>query len=163
MPDYWVGTDGLIDASSRGYAFDLIPQFWPFLLQKAEDGNIASPIRVYKELTDETYGALRDWAVENRDSGFFVEASEKVQRAFTKIADHVLTQQYKAEQAQKFLDGADPWLIAHAKTEGGLVVTNEIVAGLGAKKPKIPNLCNKFGVGAPIHIYEMARRLKFKP
>lgn len=78
MPDYWVDTDGLIDASNRGYAFDLIPQFWDFLLQKAEAGHIASPIMVYKELTYETYGALRDWAVEHRDSGFFVEASEKV-------------------------------------------------------------------------------------
>ena len=163
MPDYWVDTDGLIAANNHGYAFDLVPQFWGFLVQMAKAGNIASPIRVYGELTEETYGPLRDWAVENRDIGFFIEASEKVQRTFTKIADHVLTQQYKTEHAQKFLDGADPWLIAHAKTEGGLVVTNETVGQAGAKKPKIPNICNKFGVGAPIQIYEMARRLKFKP
>lgn len=162
MARFWVDSDGLIESSNHGYAFDLVPQFWDFLVAEAEADHLTCPMKVYEELTNETYGPLRDWAVANRDSALFIEPSEEAQKVFQEVADHVWAD-YSTEHAEKFLEGADPWLIAHAKAEGGLIVTHETIGNLGAKKVKIPNICNDFGLKPPINIYELARRLAFKP
>ena len=161
MVEFWVDTDGLIEANNRGYAFDLVPGFWPFLVEQAEAGRIACPITVYAELTDETHGPLRDWAVKHRNSPLFVEPSEAVQRACTVVGDHVKAK-YEPFYYAPFLSGADPWLIAHLKTDGGLIVTNETLKGPNAKNVKIPNVCDELGLSPPIPLYEMARRLGFK-
>ena len=42
------------------------------------------------------------------------------------------------------VDGADPWLIAHALEGGGVVVTHELFSN--GYDPKIPNVCEHFGV-----------------
>jgi len=159
--EFWVDTAGLIEASNRGYAFDLVPGFWPFLVEQAKAGRIACPITVYTELTDETYGPLRDWAVTHRDTPLFVNPNEAVQRTCTVVGDHVRGK-YEPFYYAPFLAGADPWLIAHVKTDGGVIVTNEILKGLKAKKVKIPNVCDELGLPPPIELYEMARRLGFK-
>ena len=44
------------------------------------------------------------------------------------------------------LKGADAWLVAYASVLGGSVVTGETEVGIGAKKVKIPNLCQEFHV-----------------
>ena len=128
---------------------------------QAAAGRIRSPITVISELHDETWGELHDWVGERRDSGLFVEPSRDVQAVFNRIADFVWAN-YPPEHAAHFLDGADPWLVAHAKAEGGLVVTHEIPKGLGALTPKIPNVCKEFGLDDPIGVYEMIRRLGFR-
>jgi len=156
-----VDTDGLIEANNHGYAFDLIPGFWDFLAEQAEAGHISCPVKVYNELTDETYGPLRDWAIKHRNTALFTEPSEKVQTALTGVADHVrLT--YQAQYYTPFLAGADPWLVAHLRADGGLIVTNETLIGINAKKVKIPNVCSELKLDAPITLYEMARRLGWK-
>jgi hypothetical protein len=54
--------------------------------------------------------------------------------------------EYTEPHRSHFLAVADPWLIAKAKTLGATVVTHEVLAPLGSKKVKIPNICREFGV-----------------
>lgn len=91
-----------------------------------------------------------------KEVGFFIEPDPLVQSIFRQVADYV-NENYEQYQASEFLDGADPWLIAHTKAYGGRVVTFEISAPT-SKKPKIPDVGEKFDVKC-LNVYKMAREL----
>ncbi len=157
MPNFWLDADSLIRAKNGPYAFDIAPGFWTFLEQKAAEGIIASSVTVYKEFED--YGAeddLLQWAKQQKDAGFFIAPDSFVQTVFRQIADYV-NNTYPQYQASEFLDGADPWIIAHAKVYGGRVVTFETAAP-STKKPKIPDVGHQFEVNC-LNVYQMAREL----
>lgn len=155
MPDYWLDSDSLIDSSKRFYHPDIVPGFWTFVEQKADEGVIASCLRVYEELQN-VQDELSKWATKVNARGFFVAPDPSVQAAFGEIADHVKNN-YSDHNASEFLDGADPWLIAHARVHGGEIVTQEVSAPHG-KKPKVPDVGAKFGVKT-LTIWQLLRRL----
>jgi Domain of unknown function (DUF4411) len=140
---FWLDADVLIQAN-RFYPSDIFPDFWTLLINQNPLQTIKSPHEVLGELTG--YGdELTDWAKDQRNASFFIEPDGSVQATFTKIADHV-NDYYLMPQAKEFLDGADPWVIAHAKCDLGTVVTWERKGGAGSKKVKIPNICDVFEV-----------------
>lgn len=157
MPDFWLDTDSLIRAKNGPYGFDIAPGFWTFLEQKASEGIIASSVTVYGELEHGAEDDLLQWAKQQKDVGFFVDADPLVQAAFRQIADYV-NNTYPQHQASEFLNGADPWIIAHAKAYGGRVVTFEKGAP-NSKRPKIPDICQQFRMEDCLNLYEMAREL----
>ena len=160
MPDYWLDSDALMRPKDGPYSFQLVPQFWRFIEERAAQGVIASSVLVYREICKaHESDPLRAWAEARPGPPLFREPSEAVQRCLGQIADFV-NANYRPEFAAKFLGGADPWLIAHAKTEGGKVVTFEALVGPNAKEPKIPNVCRAFGVSDSINTYQMLIELK---
>lgn len=88
----------------------------------------------------------------------FIGPTEAVQTFSPQIADFV-TKTYKAQQAKFFLEDADPWVIAHAKIENAIVVTQETLVPSVSSQVKIPNICNQFGVKW-IDLYALLRELK---
>ncbi len=62
------------------------------------------------------------------------------------IADFVDASYPRSDRKAEFLKGADPWVIAHAKTSGATVVTGEVVVSDNSTHVKIPNVCNNFSV-----------------
>ncbi len=147
MPDFWIDTDSFIRAKNEAYGFDLAPGFWKFIDQKVAEGIIASSTWVYHEIVDEGTDDLAGWARQRETSGLFIEPNEAVQLQFKKIAEYV-NDHYKPHKAQEFLAHADPWLIAHAKTSGGKVVTFECRADPNSTSPKvkIPDVADAFDV-----------------
>ncbi len=156
MPDFWLDTDSFITPKNGPYGFDIAPGFWTFLEEKADEGVIASSRLVYEELHNGAEDELRQWAEARRDSDLFIEPDAQVQAALQEIADYVNVR-YPLHQAAGFLDGADPWIIAHAKAHGGRVVTFEVRAP-HSNKPKIPDVCDRFGL-LTLKIYEVLREL----
>ena len=156
MPEFWLDTDSFIAPRNGPYGFDIAPGFWSFLEQKANEGIIASSRLVYDELHDGAEDDLRAWADTRKDCGFFVETDEQVQAAYHRIADYV-NANYPLHQAAKFLEDADPWIIAHANAHGGKVVTFEVSAP-NSQKPKIPDVGRAFGVET-VNLYEVLREL----
>jgi hypothetical protein len=141
---YWLDADVLIQAKNSYYAFDIVPSFWGALQQGVNDGLVLSPMMVHDELMrggDE----LTNWAKGMKGSGLFQDADKKVQAFVGKIADYV-GKNFEAPKAKLFLEGADPWVISSAHISGGTVVTHESLGGIGCKRVKIPNVCDKFGV-----------------
>ncbi|MCB0596496.1 MAG: DUF4411 family protein [Lewinellaceae bacterium] len=61
-------------------------------------------------------------------------------------------------EANDFLSGADPWVIAQAKVEGAKVITMEKLVGSESKKVKIPNICIEFDVEW-LSTYQLLRAL----
>ncbi len=153
MPEYWLDSNAYMESQKRYYAFDIAPGFWRLLEEQARAGIIASPTLVFDELVrgdDDLVG----WARSLR-AILFIDPDEAVQRSFVEVADYV--QQTYSMNGRDFLSGADPWLIAHAKAHGGVVVTMEVRAPT-SRRPKIPDVCDHFGV-TTMNLFEMLRRL----
>lgn len=81
-----------------------------------------------------------------------------MQEAYRDVVAHVV-QRYPDNQARRrFLDRADPWVIAHAIAEGGAVVTLEMRDPEISQQVKIPNVCDQLNVRS-INTYQMLREL----
>ena len=157
MPAFWLDANVFITPNRlEYYSFELAPTFWQLLEQKANDGILASPTRVYDELVRRG-DDLAKWAKARQNTSLFVEPDQSVQKAFTAVADYVMNN-YQYHRAEEFLGGADPWVIAHAMVDNAKVVTYETKRSLIAQEPKIPNVCQAFEV-IPITLFEMFREL----
>ena len=98
------------------------------------------------------------WVRKRKEGPLFESANEEIQIFFRRIADHV-QKNYEPAHAAYFLGGADPWVIAHAKVSNAILVTNEKRVSPGAKKVKIPNICDVFNV-VPYKLDDLFRDLK---
>lgn len=156
MPEYWLDADSLIETNKGPYSFDIVPSFWVFLEEQIAKGVIASSIVVYDELEEGDEDDLLLWARKQKKNRLFIEPDAIVQNVFRQIADYI-NENYPQHHASKFLNDADPWLISHAKSYGGRVVTFEKSAPDG-KKPKIPDIGDIFNVKTK-NIYEMVKEL----
>lgn len=140
---FWLDTNVFITSKNAYYPFDLVPAFWSFLDKKVAEGLIAAPRLVYDEL--ESGGDdLATWVKARKTSRLFIDADPTVQATLQQVVNYVAGTYIKAE-SDLFLKGADPWLVAHAKTHGGTVVTLERFEPK-TKKVKIPNVCGHFNV-----------------
>lgn len=157
MVDYWLDSNVFIEGRKGPYDFDIAPRFWDILDELIRDSRISCPILVYDELTD-GQDDLSEWAKERRRAGLFTEPSEAVQRTFRRVAAYV-TQRYPDNQSRRrFMNRADPWVIAHALSQGGSVVTLEEKVMDTSQQVKIPNVCSHFSVTC-INTYQMLREL----
>lgn len=111
---------------------------------------------VYRELAAGG-GELAMWARDRRSSGLFPEPDLAVQDRLVAIAAYA-NSRYPANQSNRFLSGADPWIIAHAAAHGGAVTTLETRVPDNSQKAKIPNVGDQFNVRT-INTYQMLREL----
>jgi hypothetical protein len=96
-------------------------------------------------------------------SDFFISVSPgSQQKVYRQIADYTMEKySQRRPKANAFLSGADGWIIAHAKCDGGTVVSHESRVDRSSMTPKIPNICTQFGVPC-IGLAEMLTKLSFK-
>lgn len=156
MPRYCLDANTFIEAKNGPYGMDIVPAFWSWLDQQFDAGVLYSSMLVCDELTDGN-DDLAEWAKLRKDSGIFVPPNDVVQVVFRQIADHV-NANFPQPQAQAFLEGADPWVIAEAKVGNAIVVTHEILVPPNSSKVKIPNICQHFHVEYR-KVYTMLREL----
>ena len=151
---YWVDADCLIERAKYEYAFDIVPGYWDFLVAMARRNIILSPIMVYQEVR-EGVDALSSWVEEHKET-LFEYADEAVQDRLSDVADYV-RERYPVH-GEGFLNGADPFLIAHAMVQGGRIATGEKPKPQNAQTPRIPNVASHFGIEC-VTVFEMLRKL----
>ena len=161
--EYCIDAGVFITAFRTYYAFDIAPLFWEALITLAENKIITSPIAVYSELM-EGDDELKEWAKNHRDM-LFIDPDSEVVDAYRQIVDFTNNRYDDAHWIRDFLDGADPWVVAQAKSNNLIVVTTE-----GKKSTeeinkatnrfrgriKIPNICDHFGIKC-ISTFELLR------
>lgn len=160
---YLLDANALIQAKNFHYGMDFCPAFWDFIEEKSLDSTIASVDMVYTELTKGD-DDLADWIKNKKnDINFFSVSDSATQNKFGEIVNYISNHRFKETEIVRFLDGADPWLIAKAAIlEEATIVTHEIfVSDPNTKKIKIPNICEQFGVSY-IDPFEMIRALNGK-
>lgn len=157
MADYWLDSNIFIEGKKDPYGFDIAPRFWTLLDELIENVQISCPRQVYDELMD-AQDDLKGWAQNRRASGLFLDPDQRVQEAVRDIAQYVVERYPDNQARRRFLDRADPWVIAHAIAHGGAVVTFESRAPANSQQVKIPNVCHRFDVRC-ITTYQMIREL----
>ena len=142
MP-YLLDANVFMEAKNRYYGFDFCPAFWEWLIVKNSAGIVFSVEKVSDEIVA-GHDELSTWAAQ-RGSEFFLAPDEAVSSAFSDVSIWTTSQGYSQSEVTKFLGGADPFLVSHARAYGHIVVTHERREDL-SKKIKIPNVC--LGLGA---------------
>lgn len=151
---YLLDANTLIDADRRFYKFCFMPGFWDWVERGFQFGTLLSIDLVYEEIlasdSREANTHLREWTKRNR--GFFREIDGDTNETVVHLLQLLKEKesrgapQYASAAIRSFSDGADPYLIAYAKTHGHAVVTNEQSAPRSAKVVKIPDACKLLGV-----------------
>jgi len=156
---YLLDANTYIQAKNHHYQMNVVPGFWQWLDVKFEEGYVASVGMVSTEL--KTYGdELSDW-VRSRSNHFYTESDDATQNKFIEIAQFLAAGDYNEANRDEFLAGADPWLIAKAKTMGATVVSHEAMVPANSKKVKVPNICREFEVSC-IDAFALLRVLEAK-
>jgi hypothetical protein len=118
------------------------PTLWKNFHALVVAGSLISTREVYREIEDGPANELRAWA---NDHKALFPVPTATEAAFVAKIYGVKHFQQNIEQ-QKLLKGghnADPFVIAKAATDGGTVVTMELLKSNAAK---IPNICDHFKV-----------------
>ncbi len=165
---YCLDTNVFIEPSKGWYAFDIAPSFWEALAQWNREGILCSILPVYKEITDhQEENDLVRW-VKQHHKQLFLHPNQETWEVFGEIVN-LVNETYEGYLVESFLNCADPLVIAYAKANRLVVVTEEKKrkeelnsnGKVGGKKIKIPNVCERVGVGW-IGTIEMLRELKFQ-
>jgi len=159
---YLLDTNILVEAHKRYYGFDLCPGFWRALIRQHHDKRIFSIDRVKREIAVGK-DKLTKWTRRSVLKAFFRKTDDPaIIEQFGKMVAWVQSEvQYRSEAKAEFATVADGWLVACAKAEGLIVVTEEVYNQNIQKRVPIPNVCRQFQVEY-INTFEMLRDLEIR-
>lgn len=131
-----------IEPAKKYYAFNLVPKYWDCLCTYAEKGFISSIDKVKNELRRDKQ--LVEWA-NTKFPRWESTRNDDVINEFKNITEQFrLNQHYTVAAKTIFADKAkaDAWIIAYAKINNYVVVTDERWNQEQRKKIPIPNTCD---------------------
>jgi len=165
MPRYWLDASVFITARDTMYGFDINTSFWTWMDQASRNGIVGAPRKVYTEIVDNVKGTddLGRWVKARRKNGLCIEPDSKTIQALKAVSSYVFKEngRYEYPFALDFVRGADPYVIAAAIADGGTIVSQETDRHPLAKRVRIPDVCEQFGVEC-VKVWEMLRNLKVK-
>jgi len=155
-PSYLLDANVFIEAKNRYYGFDIVPVFWEWLDRRQASFDIASTTSIYHELTQGD-DDLSNWAKKRKESDWWLDDTDQAtQSLYAEIVIWVMSQNFTQAAKDKFLNEADPWLIAKARVLGAKVVTHEGFDLNRRNKVTIPVVCHHFNVGY-LNTFELIR------
>ncbi len=156
---YLLDSNVFMQAHRQYYGFDICPGFWRSLVLQHSNKRIFSVDHVKSEIA-RGKDALKNWATTKAPDAFFKKTDDKaVINCFAQLIDWVEKEpQYAPEAKAEFASVADGWVIAHAKTNNLVVVTQEEYAPDAKKKVPMPNVCINFSVEF-VNTFSMLRDL----
>lgn len=156
---YLLDANVLITADRLYYPMDRIPQFWTWVLEQSNIGNIKIPYEIYDEMADGKADDLVRWLKTNKDVILLDEEVDVI------LLQEVIDGGYAEGLNDVELDqiAKDPFLVAYARMK-----SNRCVVTLEQSSPrkqranrKIPDVCNTFGIPC-CDTFQLIRALDFK-
>lgn len=158
---YGLDANVFIEAAKRYYAFDIFPKFWTTLVNLAGNGSIQSIDRVRDELL-KGRDELAQWFQVNFSQATVSTTDSLVIESYSEVMKWALNQaQFLDPAKHNFARGADGWLIAYARQNNCVVVTQERFNPNIKRTIPIPNVCRVFEVRC-IDTFEMLRELRVR-
>lgn len=136
---YCIDTSALIDLWRRYYPRDIFESLWKDLEGLVKDGHLVAPREVHEEIKKQDDDLL-EWSKEHRDM------FEKLTEDQIETVKEILREHPKLIDQEKTSPEADPFLIAQAKCRDWIVITSEHSRSNSNAPPKIPDVCENFGV-----------------
>lgn len=141
---YLLDSDVFITGKNLYYGMELCPGFWEWIDLQHRAKKLFSIEKVKDEIL-EGKDELSEWA-QKRGEDFFLPPDEKLIATLQTTTSWARAGQFKPAAIQKFMAGADLYLIAHAKAHSHTVVTLEEPAPDAKATIKIPTACLALGV-----------------
>jgi len=148
---YLFDTNTIIQMGQRYYPRDIFGELWDYIYQQIDAGSILVTDGVIDELTEKINDQTANRNAWRDDFIQFSENSDQIlhenyQSEFMTLANKCSSDiEYrgncKQQTVSRFLDKADLWLVAIAKSEGFKLVSEESEGSL-----KIPTVCKLEGV-----------------
>lgn len=157
---YLLDANVLIDANRDYYPIGRVGEFWAWLLDRAETGQVKLPQEMYEEV-----GAGNDevaqWVKAHKETLLLQEAVSG------QLVDFVVSNGYASDLTDEEIItvGSDPFLIAYALASDDRVVVTTERSRPSAQRAnrKVPDVCESVGViQKPINTFELIRRLDFR-
>ena len=148
QPKYSIDTSSLLAMMNAGEKYDkeVFRKLWSDFLALCDAGKVVSHIEVRKEIKE---GGIKDQVKWTKDykkifQNYNLPTETEVIRDIGSRGGHFVSflQQQKSKSVH-----ADPWLIAQAKVEGLILISEEAINS----PKKIPQVCIAMGV-KPINI-----------
>jgi len=153
---YLLDSNVFIEAKNRYYGFDIVPAFWEWLDRRQASFEIASITPIYDELAQGD-DDLSNWVKERKDSRWWLGIEgQDVQKSYGEIIAWIMSQDFTQAAKDKFLNEADPWLIAKARVLDVKIVTHEGFDLNRKNKVTIPVVCHYFNVDC-LNTFELIR------
>ena len=150
---YIIDTSVLVQAKRENYPFDTFPGFWKFISHGYDTEMLHSIDHVRREILnfDDDTDDLSVWAKNTIPKSFFKPTNTSLVRGEYDIISQIIeaNQDYNEEEIQKFLTGADAWLIAYARANSFIVVSEEDPARTATSLVRIPDICKLKKVKVP--------------
>ncbi len=143
QPKYTIDTSSLLAMMNAGEKYDkeVFKKLWTDFQALCDAGKVISHVEVHKEIKD---GGVRDqmaWTKLYKQifQKYNLPDEANVIRDIGSKGDHFVSflQQQKSKSVH-----ADPWLVAQAKVENLILITEEVVNS----PKKIPQVCTAMGV-----------------
>ena len=145
MMRYWLDASSIIWCDRDFFSLEKMPQYWAWLETKFKDGSVVTHKKIYAEVVKGAHGdrpsPLALWVKSRKGEWCSYGCTDESKTLMGSISEYCI-KQYGYDTAKEFLNGGDPYLIARAAVDGGVVVTQESVL----KKPRIPSVCDHFKV-----------------
>ena len=157
---YLLDANVLIDASRDYYPLERVPEFWEWLENAGENGNVKIPLEVYEEISDGK-DELAEWA--KQDS---IKTALRFQEEVdVSLVSYATDQGYASDLTDDEVVkiGRDPFLIAYALKDNGnrCLVTTEVSKPSRQRANRhLPDVCADLGVGC-CNTFEFVRALNF--
>ena len=136
--NYCMDTSSFISAWVRHYPIHNFPRFWTLLEGLAAEGRLCSPDEVKREIEKKSDG-LKGWVYDHKE--MFVVPDLQVQT----LVRNVLAEFPRLNMKLQGRNVADPFVVALAKQQNLVVITEESHGGT-RDRPRIPVVCNHYGV-----------------
>ena len=143
QPKYTIDTSSLLAMMNAGEKYDkeVFKKLWTDFESLCDAGKVVSHVEVQKEIRDGGIAEQTAWVKSYKQifQKYNLPAEENVIRDIGSRGGYFVSflQQQKSKSVH-----ADPWLVAQAKVENLVVITEEAVNS----PKKIPQICTAIGV-----------------
>lgn len=149
MQGFIIDTSCLVQAYRGHYPFDVAPSFWLFMKEQFQNGRFILTSKVFNEIKKGN-DDLCEWT-KNHIGSMEFKCHEDM-NVMTNYASIMLWAtshpRYSSLAKQIFADyeTADPFLVATAMANQGIVVSQEISALQAKSSVKLPDVCSQFNI-----------------
>ena len=157
---YLLDANVLIDANRDYYPLERVPEFWEWLENAGENGQVKIPLEVYEEISDGN-DELASWVKQEQIKAAFLLQEEVDVSLVSYATDQGYAPDLTDDEVVKI--GRDPFLIAYALKDGAsrCLVTTEVSKPSRRRANRhLPNVCADLGVKC-CNTFEFVRALNF--
>jgi hypothetical protein len=147
---YFLDTNVLIRSKNDEFSFDETPDFWALILNLGQQKIVRIAKEVYDEI-EKGNDELARWLKKHKKDLVHESSTDVYTSLKNEVLPAYLDGTGTAEETFLETAGADPWVIAHAHSSDGVVISFEKENPPGQTQPKpshrkVPSICRQLNV-----------------